>query len=77
MARPWGREVEADYGSEEMGAVSTNTLVSNITDSVTAKSQELLKEYVRQYYEENQTVILLSAVLVVSWMIWVSTRRTN
>lgn len=67
---------ELSYERAALGAEG-NSLVQAITNQATEQAKLAVKDYLYDYYQENQAVILLSAVAVLTWVVWVSTRRTN
>jgi hypothetical protein len=51
-------------------------LVSSLTARATEQAKASATQYAIDFYNENQAVILLSAVALITWVLWVSTRNT-
>jgi len=52
-------------------------ILSAVTSAGATEVQDQATQYAEQFYQDNQTAILLSLLAMATWMIWVSTRKTN
>jgi|WetSurMetagenome_2_1015567.scaffolds.fasta_scaffold111551_4 hypothetical protein len=54
----------------------TSELITSLTSRATEQAKASATQYAIDFYNENQAVILLSAVTLITWILWVSTRNT-
>lgn len=51
-------------------------LTSSLTNQAVTQAKGAATQYAIDFYNENQAAILLSAVALITWVLWVSTRST-
>jgi len=54
-----------------------NALIDQLSVEISSRVQTAVKDYANIYYEENKAVILVSVIGLITWVLWVSTRRTK